>query len=59
MEKIDKGSTFVKGKVLPVYHASPLERAKLAKNDIEKLALFNKPDILRFFLHLEDHKGRS
>ena len=56
MEKVEKGGTLVKGKVLPVYHASPLERAKLAKNDVEKLALFNKPDILAFFLRLGREK---
>ena len=44
--------------VLPVYRASPVNRAKLAKSNVEKLALFNKPDILRFFLRLEAREGR-
>ena len=58
MEKFRKGTPYVKVKVLPIFHAPPLGKAKLVTNDVEKLALFNKPDILRFFLRLEAREGR-
>ena len=38
---------------LPVYLASPLDRAKFVKTEGERLELFSNPDILLFFLRLE------
>ena len=52
MDKFPKDTPAEKVKVLPIYYASPIDRARLVKSDRERLALFNHPDILAFFLCL-------